>query len=62
MFQIRALASPVRFFGLMKIWTLADLFPSATGKAYLVPYKPQVKKIGDHDPFLPLGTAVIVFE
>jgi hypothetical protein len=39
MFQIRALASSVRFFGLMKIWTLADLFPSASGKAYLIPHR-----------------------
>jgi hypothetical protein len=62
MFQIRALASSVRFFGLMKIWTLADLFPSATGKAYLVPHRTQVKKVRDHNPFLPLGRAVIVFE
>jgi hypothetical protein len=62
MFQIRAPASSVRFFGLMKIWTLADLFPSVMGKAYLVPHKAQVKKIGDHDPFLPPRTAVIVFE
>jgi hypothetical protein len=37
-FRIRALASAVRFFGLMKIWTLGDVFPSATGKAYLVPH------------------------
>jgi hypothetical protein len=32
------------------------------GEAYLVPHKPQVKKIRDQDLFLPLGRAVIVFE
>src|ERR1700730_6930355 len=44
MFQIRALASSVRFFGLMKIWTLGDVFPSATGKAYLVPHRTACEK------------------
>jgi hypothetical protein len=38
---------------------IGDVFPAATGKAYLVPHRTQVKKIRDHDSFLPLGTVAI---
>jgi hypothetical protein len=63
MFQVRALASSVHFFGLMKIWTLAELFPSATGKAYLVPHTTAGEKAAsDWPPCLPLRRAAVYNE